>query len=120
VAGGTPTLPSTLLRPELRLSVSLQRQQGHHCDWLDADEVKAQWPWLGPSHGALWAPREGAIDPLVEINDLLVGIGFDDRSIGTLEHVGEQTDELFLLLRAAAYLDGYRRALRRRWSIATG
>ena len=51
--------------------MSLQRQQGHHCDWLDADEVKAQWPWLGPSHGALWAPREGAVDPVRLVEALL-------------------------------------------------
>jgi glycine oxidase len=46
----------------LRVSVALQRQHGHLCDWLDADEVRARWPWLGPSHGALWAPHDGAVD----------------------------------------------------------
>ncbi len=56
---------------DLRLSVSLQRQQGHLCDWLDADEVKARWPWLAPSHGALWAPREGAVDPVRLVEALL-------------------------------------------------
>jgi glycine oxidase len=56
---------------DLRLSVSLQRQQGHHCDWLDATEVRAQWPWLGPSQGALWAPREGALDPVRLVEALL-------------------------------------------------
>ena len=50
---------------------SLQRQQGHHCNWLDADEVKAQWPWVGASHGALWAPREGAVDPVRLVEALL-------------------------------------------------
>lgn len=50
--------------PILRGKVAWQRQQGHLCDWLDAAEVKARWPWLGPTHGALWAPREGALDPL--------------------------------------------------------
>ena len=48
----------------LRVSVALQRQHGHLCDWLDAGEVRARWPWLGPSHGALWAPRDGAVDPV--------------------------------------------------------
>jgi glycine oxidase len=48
----------------LRGKVAWQRQQGHLCDWLDAAEVKARWPWLAPTHGALWAPREGALDPL--------------------------------------------------------
>jgi glycine oxidase len=62
---------SEALAAELRLSVSLQRQQGHLCDWLDAAEVKSQWPWLGPSHGALWAPREGAVDPVRLVEALL-------------------------------------------------
>jgi glycine oxidase len=48
---------------ELRARVAWQRQQGHTCDWLDADEVAARWPWLGPTLGALWAPHEGALDP---------------------------------------------------------
>lgn len=48
--------------PALRGKVAWQRQQGHLCDWLDAAEVKARWPWLGPTHGALWAPHEGALD----------------------------------------------------------
>ncbi len=46
----------------LRVSVALQRQHGHLCDWLDAEEVRARWPWLGPSFGALWAPRDGSVD----------------------------------------------------------
>ena len=37
--------------------------RGTSCDWLDADEVRARWPWLGPTHGALWAPHEGALEP---------------------------------------------------------
>ncbi len=48
---------------ELRARCAWQRQQGHLADWLDADEVKARWPWLGPTEGALWAPHEGALDP---------------------------------------------------------
>lgn len=48
----------------LRVAVSLQRQQGHLCDWLDATEVRARWPWLAPTFGALWAPRDGAVDPV--------------------------------------------------------
>ncbi len=47
----------------LRTQVAWQRQQGHTCDWFDAAEVKARWPWLGPSHGALWAPRDAALHP---------------------------------------------------------
>lgn len=49
--------------PGLRAQVGWQRQQGHVCDWLDAVEVIARWPHLGRSLGALWAPRDGAVDP---------------------------------------------------------
>ncbi len=48
---------------QLRARVAWQRQQGHVCDWFDAGEVKARWPWLGPTCGALWAPREAALVP---------------------------------------------------------
>jgi glycine oxidase len=48
---------------ELRTRVAWQRQQGHFCDWFDAGEVKARWPWLGPTMGALWAPRDAALHP---------------------------------------------------------
>ena len=48
---------------ELRSKVAWQRQQGHLADWLDADEVKSRWPWLGPTCGGLWAPHEGALEP---------------------------------------------------------
>lgn len=48
----------------LRAQVAWQRQQGHVCDWFDAAEVKSRWPWLGPSHGALWASRDAALDPV--------------------------------------------------------
>jgi glycine oxidase len=48
---------------ELRSQVAWQRQQGHVCDWFDAGEVKARWPWIGPSLGALWAPRDAAVHP---------------------------------------------------------
>jgi glycine oxidase len=47
----------------LRAEVAWQRQQGHLCDWLDAAEVKARWPCVGQTYGALWAAQEGALDP---------------------------------------------------------
>ena len=74
---------------ELRSKVAWQRQHSHLSDWLDADEVKARFPWLGPTWGALWAAREGALEPekLVEalladaqrsgaavVNDAAVGV----------------------------------------------
>ena len=49
---------------ELRSKVAWQRQQGHLCDWLDAAEIRERYPWLGPCLGALWAPHEGALDPV--------------------------------------------------------
>lgn len=47
----------------LSARVRSQRQQGHLSDWLDRGEVETRWPWLGPTHGALWAPRDGALEP---------------------------------------------------------
>ena len=49
--------------PELKSRVAWQRQHGHVCDWFDAGEVRSRWPWLGPTAGALWAPREAALHP---------------------------------------------------------
>jgi glycine oxidase len=48
---------------DLRSQVAWQRQQGHVSDWFDASEVKSRWPWIGPSFGALWAPRDAALHP---------------------------------------------------------
>ena len=48
---------------DLRARCAWQRQHSYLSDWLDADEVKARWPWLGPSAGGLWAAREGAVEP---------------------------------------------------------
>jgi glycine oxidase len=48
---------------ELKAKVTWQQRQGHACEWLDAEDVSRRWPWLGPTAGALWAPRDGALDP---------------------------------------------------------
>jgi glycine oxidase len=48
---------------ELKSKVAWQQQEGHLSDWLDSAEVKRRWPWLGPTAGALWAARDGALDP---------------------------------------------------------
>jgi glycine oxidase len=56
----------------LRTRVALQRQHGHLCDWLDAGEVRARWPQLAPSCGALWAPREATLDPSDLVRALLL------------------------------------------------
>ena len=47
----------------LRAQVAHQRQQSLHVDWLDAEEAKNRWPWLGPVQGALWAPAGAGVDP---------------------------------------------------------
>lgn len=56
---------------QLRENVSYQRQQGHRCDWLDAEEVRERWPWVQPVLGALWAPHDGALDPRLLVKALL-------------------------------------------------
>jgi glycine oxidase len=55
----------------LRSKCAWQRQHGHLTDWLDAEEVQARWPWLGPTDGALWAAREGALEPVRLVSALL-------------------------------------------------
>lgn len=47
----------------LQSRVVWQQQQGYACEWLDRDELRRRWPWLAPAVGALFAPREGALDP---------------------------------------------------------
>ena len=47
----------------LQAKVAWQQEQGYNSVWLGADELKHRWPWLGPAIGALWAPRDGALDP---------------------------------------------------------
>lgn len=55
----------------LRADVGWLRQQGHRCDWLDAQEVRQQWAWLREPLGALWSPEDGALDPVSLVNALL-------------------------------------------------
>lgn len=55
---------------ELRARTAWQRQQGHLCDWFDPAEVKARYPWLGAALGALWAPRDGAVNPVTLVEAL--------------------------------------------------
>lgn len=89
---------------ELRSRCAWQRQQSHLSDWLDADEVKVRFPWLGPTAGALWAPREGALDPpklvaalladaqrlgAAVVQDLVTGIDRrGDRVVGVIGRAG--------------------------------
>lgn len=64
----------------LRSRCASQRQHGQLADWLDADEVKARWPWLGPTAGALWAAREGALEP----DKLVAALLADARRLGAV------------------------------------
>jgi glycine oxidase len=47
----------------LQDKVGWQQRQGYPSQWLDERELRHRWPWLGPAVGALWAPRDGALDP---------------------------------------------------------
>jgi glycine oxidase len=60
---------------ELRSKVAWQQRQGHTCDWLDSEEVRRRWPWVGPTVGALWAVRDGALDPGQLVRALLADAG---------------------------------------------
>jgi glycine oxidase len=63
----------------LQAKVVWQRSQGYTCEWLEQIEVRHRWPWLGPVVGALWAPLDGALNPLRLVEALLA----DARRLGT-------------------------------------
>ncbi|MGH7498963.1 MAG: glycine oxidase ThiO [Gemmatimonadales bacterium] len=80
---------------ELRSRVAWQRQKSHLSDWLDADEVKARWPWLGPTAGALWAPHEGALEPETLVRALLadgvrLGVEVVEDTVTSVEQRGDR------------------------------
>ena len=56
---------------ELRSKVASQQQQGYTAAWLEPPEVRRRWPWLGPTAGALWSERDGALDPAELVQALL-------------------------------------------------
>jgi glycine oxidase len=56
---------------ELRSKVASQQQQSHTAAWLEPAEVQRRWPWLGPTAGALWSERDGALDPPQLVQALL-------------------------------------------------
>jgi len=82
----------------LRSKVAWQRQQGHLCDWLDPTEVHERWPWVGASEGALWAPRDGALDPVA----LVTALRADAARLG----VQFVTDEITALVRQGDRITG--------------
>lgn len=47
----------------LKEAVAWQRQHGHTAEWLDPDEVRREWPWLGDTSGGLHAAQDGSLDP---------------------------------------------------------
>jgi len=49
---------------DLRATVARQRQLGLRADWLDAAEVREEWPGTAPAMGAAFAPEDAALDPL--------------------------------------------------------
>ena len=63
----------------LREKVRWQRRQGYETEWLDRNDVKGRWPWVGPAVGALWASRDGAIDP----GQLVAALLADAKRLGT-------------------------------------
>jgi glycine oxidase len=78
----------------LQTKVAWQQQQGYACEWLELTELRRRWPWLGPALGALWAAREGALDPDKLVRALLadaVRLGtsvVSDRVVGIDESRG--------------------------------
>lgn len=63
--GGILRIANTEAEVEtLKQRVAWQRQHGHHCEWLDPEEVRREWPWLARTHGGLLAPRDGSLDPV--------------------------------------------------------
>ncbi|MFN2317837.1 MAG: glycine oxidase ThiO [Gemmatimonadales bacterium] len=94
--GGSLQLAESEARAEeLRSKVAWQRQQGHICDWLDEAEVRERWPWVGTSHGALWAPHDGSLHPerLVEAlraDARRLGVTFIEDDVQRLERSGRR------------------------------
>ena len=80
---------------ELRSKVAWQQRQGYMCEWLEPDEIRRRWPWLGPTAGALWAPRDGALDPEQLVAALLAdaqrlgAVLVSDRAV-RLERAGDK------------------------------
>ena len=62
----------------LKARVAWQRQHGHHCEWLDPEEVTREWPWLAATLGGLLAPRDGYLDPV----RLVEALRADARRLG--------------------------------------
>jgi glycine oxidase len=63
----------------LRDAVAQQRQAGLRCDWLEPDDMAERFPGAAPQcRGALFAPEDGAVDPVALTGALLA----DARRVG--------------------------------------
>ncbi len=60
---------------KLRESVAWQRQHGHRTEWMDPAEVESEYPWIGLSDGALFAPQDGSINPTRLVEALRASAG---------------------------------------------
>jgi glycine oxidase len=55
-----------------REAVAGQRQAGLRCDWLEPEDVFERFPGMAPDcRGALFAPEDGAVDPIALTRALL-------------------------------------------------
>lgn len=75
----------------LRDSVAGQRQHGHSVDWLSAAEVRAERPWAGDCHGALWAPHDGSLDPVKLVSAMRASAGRARARFGSDQAIGLET-----------------------------
>jgi glycine oxidase len=62
----------------LQSKVGWQQEQGYAAEWIDSAEMRSRWPWTGPMLGALWAPQDGALDPVRLVQALVA----DARRLG--------------------------------------
>lgn len=68
----------------LRNEIGWQRQQGFNSDWLSVDEVRAKVPGIGEEVlGALFAPEDGALNPIPLLEALLADVSARG---GTIRH----------------------------------
>jgi glycine oxidase len=77
----------------LRARAAWQQQRGLLCDWLSPEEVAGRWPVLGPSAGALHAPEDGCLDPVLLVEALRaagreLGVRRVDDRISAVEATG--------------------------------
>lgn len=82
----------------LKARVGWQRQHGHHCEWLDPDEVTRDWPWVAKTLGGLHAPRDGFINPV----RLVEALRADAVRLG----VQQVTDQISALTRSNGRVTG--------------